>query len=220
MEHYLLHNTEDNIGVIALEEDISRTALGIMSVEADCPLHLEEDLDAETVKPYWDKTLGTGRFYLFDHWGSTSEDNLLSRIRFMAKALDCKWIILDHLSIVVSSQETDDERKAIDAIMTKLRTLVQETGIGLFLVSHLRKATNRAYEDGGQISLADLRGSSSIANLTDICLGLERDQQDEDEEKRNVTTVRVLKNRYTGLTGVACKLQYNRHTGRMAEVVA
>ena len=220
MEHYLLHNTEDNIGVIALEEDISRTALGIMSVEADCPLHLEEDLDAETVKPYWDSTLGTGRFYLFDHWGSTSEDNLLSRIRFMAKALDCKWIILDHLSIVVSSQETDDERKAIDAIMTKLRTLVQETGIGLFLVSHLRKATNRAYEDGGQISLADLRGSSSIANLTDICLGLERDQQEEDEEKRNVTTVRVLKNRYTGLTGVACRLQYNRHTGRMAEVVA
>tara|TARA_A100001201_G_scaffold20011_1_gene22429 strand:+ start:1374 stop:3041 length:1668 start_codon:yes stop_codon:yes gene_type:complete len=219
MEHYLLQSTEDNIGVIALEEDISRTALGIMSVEADCPLHLEEELDAETVKPYWDSTLGTGRFYLFDHWGSTSEDNLLSRIRFMAKALDCKWIILDHLSIVVSSQETDDERRAIDAIMTKLRSLVQELGVGLFLVSHLKRSTGKAHEDGGRISLSELRGSQAIAQLSDIVVGLERDQQDEDEEKRNTTTVRVLKNRYTGLTGVACRLQYNRHTGRLAEVV-
>ena len=218
MEHYLLNHTTDNIGVIALEEDISRTALGIMSIEADCPLHLEEEIDEELVKPYWDKTLGTGRYYLFDHWGSTSEDNLLSRIRYMAKALDCKWIILDHLSIVVSSQESDDERRAIDAIMTKLRSLVQELGVGLFLVSHLKRTQGKPHEDGGRISLSELRGSQAIAQLSDMVIGLERNQQDEDEEKRNTTTVRILKNRYVGLTGAACFLKYDRFTGRMSEV--
>tara|TARA_R110000765_G_scaffold352183_1_gene442102 strand:- start:14162 stop:15643 length:1482 start_codon:yes stop_codon:yes gene_type:complete len=218
LEYYLLNATKDNIGVLALEEDISRTALGIMSIAADCPLHLEEDIDEDAVKPYWEETLGTGRYFLFDHWGSTSEDNLLSRVRFMAKALDCKWIILDHLSIVVSSQESDDERRAIDAIMTKLRTLVQELGVGLFLVSHLKRTQGKPHEDGGRISLSELRGSQAIAQLSDMVIGLERNQQDENEESRNTTTVRILKNRYAGLTGAACYLKYDRFTGRMSEV--
>jgi len=217
LEHYMLHATEDNIGILALEEDIARTALGIMSVEADCPLHLEEALDQEVARPYWEATLGTGRYFLFDHWGSTSEDNLLARVRYMAKALDCKWIILDHLSIVVSAQENQDERKAIDAIMTKLRSLVQELGIGLFLVSHLKRSQGRSHEDGGQISLSELRGSQAIAQLSDMVIGLERDQQEDNEERRNTTTVRILKNRYAGLTGACCYLKYNNFTGRMTE---
>ena len=217
LEHYLLNATEDNIGILALEEDVARTALGIMSVHADCPLHLEEDLDTDMVFPIWEETLGTGRYYLFDHWGSTSEDNLLARVRYMAKALDCKWIILDHLSIVVSAQDNADERKAIDAIMTKLRSLVQELGVGLFLVSHLKRTQGKAHEDGGQISLSELRGSQAIAQLSDMVIGLERDQQDDNPERRNTTTVRVLKNRYSGLTGACCYLKYDNFTGRMSE---
>ena len=217
LEYYFLNATEDNIGILALEEDVARTALGIMSVAADCPLHLEEDLDEQLAFPYWEQTLGTGRYYLFDHWGSTSEDNLLARVRYMAKALDCKWIVLDHLSIVVSAQDNGDERKAIDGIMTKLRALVQETGVGLFLVSHLRRTQGKPHEDGGRISLGELRGSQAIAQLSDMVIGLERNQQHEDPEIRNTTTVRILKNRYAGLTGAACWLKYDNFTGRMSE---
>ena len=218
LEYDLLQRTEENIGVLALEEDVARTTLGIMSVAANRPLHLEEDTSIDQLRPYWETTLGTGRYYLFDHWGSTSADNLLSRVRYMAKALDCKYIILDHLSIVVSSQENGDERKAIDEIMTKLRTLVAETGVSLFLVSHLRRTSGTAHEDGGKISLQDLRGSQSIAQLSDMVIGMERDQQHEDPEVRNTTCVRVLKNRYTGQTGPACWLKYTIETGRMEEV--
>jgi twinkle protein len=220
LEYHLLQATEDNIGVLALEENVARTALGIMSVAADCPLHLEEDLDHDTIKPYFDATLGTGRYYLYDHFGSTGIDNLLSRVRYMVKSLDCRWIVLDHLSIVVSSQENGDERKAIDEVMTRLRTLVQELGIGMFLVSHLKRAGGTAHEDGGKISLSELRGSQSIAQLSDIVLGLERDQQNPDPIKRNTSTVRVLKNRYSGQTGPATYLQYQVKTGRMLETSA
>ena len=217
LEHYLLGATDDNIGILALEEDIPKTALGIMSIEANQTLHLSREFSREDKKVFWDRTLGTGRIFMFDHWGSTNEDNLLSRIRYMAKGLDCKWIILDHLSIVVSDQEVNDERKAIDSIMTKLRQLVQETGVGLFLVSHLRRPSGKAHEDGGQISLAELRGSAAIAQLSDMVIGLERDQQNADPQVRNTTTVRVLKNRYAGLTGAACYLFYDKDTGRMIE---
>jgi transcription initiation factor TFIIIB Brf1 subunit/transcription initiation factor TFIIB len=210
--------TEDNIGILALEEDIPKTTLGLMSLVAEQPLHLDKTITREEKRKYWEMTLGTGRYYLLDHWGSTHEENLLSRVRYMAKGLDCKWIFLDHLSIVVSDQEQGDERKAIDSIMTKLRQLVQETGIGLFLVSHLRRPSGgKGHEDGAQVSLADLRGSAAIAQLSDMVIGLERNQQHKDEEVRNTTTVRVLKNRFAGLTGPACYLYYDKDSGRITE---
>ena len=220
LEYDFLHRTEGRIGVLALEEDISRTALGIMSVAANRPLHLEEDTPVDDLRPFWESTMGTGRYYLLDHFGSTSADNLLSRVRYMVKALECDRVILDHLSIVVSSQESGDERKAIDEIMTKLRTLVAETGCSLFLVSHLKRSGGTAHEDGGRISLSELRGSQSIAQLSDIVIGMERDQQHADPTVRNTTCVRVLKNRYTGETGPATYLYYDRDTGRMSEVSA
>ena len=221
LEYYLLKNTEDNIGILALEEDIPKTTLGIMSMEANKLLHVPEvraGVSIEEERGYWERTFGLDKLQLLDHWGSTSEDDLLGRIRYMAKGLDCKWIILDHLSIVVSDQDTGDERKAIDSIMTNLRKLVQETGVGLFLVSHLRRPSGaKAHEDGGKISLGELRGSAAIAQLSDIVIGLERDQQHVDPEIRNTTTVRVLKNRFVGLTGPACYLYYDKESGRMIE---
>ena len=218
LQYYMLNATEDNIGILALEEDIPKTTLGLMSLAAEQPLHLDKTITREEKRKYWEMTLGTGRYYLLDHWGSTHEENLLSRVRYMAKGLDCKWIFLDHLSIVVSDQEQGDERKAIDSIMTKLRQLVQETGIGLFLVSHLRRPSGgKGHEDGAQVSLADLRGSAAIAQLSDMVIGLERNQQHKDEEVRNTTTVRVLKNRFAGLTGPACYLYYDKDSGRMTE---
>ena len=112
-----------------------------------------------------------------NHCGSTSEGDLLSKIRYMIKGMECKWVVIDHLSIIVSDQDNNDERKAIDSIMTKLRTIVQETGVGMFLVSHLKRPDGKAHEYGGQISLAQLRGSASIAQLSDIVIGLDRNQQ-------------------------------------------
>lgn len=217
LEYHCLENTEGNIGVLALEESVERTVKGIMSISANYPMHLDENITPEDMKPHYDKVMGGNRFYFFDHFGSTSEDNILARVRYMARALDCTTIFLDHLTIVVSSQDTGDERKAIDAIMTKLRTLVQELNISLFLVSHLRRSSGKAHEDGGAISLGELRGSQAIAQLSDMVIGLERNQQAEDEQIRNTTTVRVLKNRYSGMTGPACYLFYDNITGRLQE---
>jgi twinkle protein len=103
--------------------------------------------------------------------------------------------------------------------MTKLRTLVQETGCGMLLVSHLRRPSgDRGHEEGAAVSLSQLRGSHSIAQLSDAVIGLERDQQADSETERNVTTLRVLKMRFTGETGIACHLYYDRERGRLSEV--
>lgn len=133
----------------------------------------------------------------------------------MAKALGCRWVILDHLSIVVSGLDTGgDERKLIDMAMTMLRTLVQETDIGLILVSHLKRPAGTGHEEGAQTSLNQLRGSHAIAQLSDMVIGAERNQQGDNP---NETILRVLKNRFSGETGEAATIYYSKSTGRLNE---
>ncbi len=215
----ILCTSKENIGLMFLEESVKKTAQSLMSLAVNKPLHLpDSDATEEERKYAFNETLGTDRLYLFDHFGSTSIDNIINRVRFMAKGLDCQYVFLDHVSIVISAQESGDERKALDEIMTKLRMLVQETGICLFVVSHLKRPSDKGHEEGAATSLAQLRGSGSIAQLSDIVIGLERNGQHTDVTERNTTHVRVLKNRFSGLTGKACRLLYSRNTGRMMEM--
>lgn len=135
----------------------------------------------------------------------------------MIVALGCKNIFLDHISIVVSGMDTDGdggERKAIDKLMTSLRSLVEETQCRMFVVSHLKRPEKKGHEEGGQVSLSQLRGSGAIAQLSDMVIGLERNQQG---EQPNVLTIRVLKNRFSGDTGVSGYLEYNPDTGRLLD---
>jgi len=217
--HHMIKSTEDNIGLLMLEETPVITSKGLMSIEANQRLHLPDvHVSKEEMKTYFDATVGTGRVFMFDHFGSNSIDNIVSRVRYLAKGLDCKYIIIDHVSIIVSDQSHGDERRALDEIMTRLRTLVQETGVAMIVVSHLRRPDGKGHEEGAATSLSQLRGSASIGQLSDMVIGLERDAQNADPEIRNTTRVRVLKNRFAGLTGPCCDLQYDVDTGRLKEV--
>ena len=115
--------------------------------------------------------------------------------------------------------EGDDERRNIDNLMTKLRSIAEETNVAMLLVSHLRRAQgDNGHENGREVSLSHLRGSQSIAQLSDAVVAMERDQQSDDPNIANTTTIRVLKNRYAGDTGVASHFFFNKDTGRLTEV--
>ena len=89
----------------------------------------------------------------------------------------------------------------------------------MILVSHLRRVDgNRGHENGIETGLSHLRGSQSIAQLSDCVISLERNQQSDDEVEASTTRVRVLKSRYTGDVGVATHLLYDQHTGRLSEI--
>lgn len=217
LAHHIAIKYDQNVGLMFLEESVKRTSLGIMSIAANQPLHINRsNVSNDELRRCYDSTLGTGRFFLFDHFGSTDVDNLLSKVRYLAKGLDCKYIILDHLSIVVSGLDhgAGGERAMIDKAMTMLRTLVQETGICLYVISHLNRGNGEgpSFEEGGRPTLNSLRGSHSIAQLSDMVLALVRDQQGDNP---NHTEVIVLKSRHTGQTGYGCTIEYDHHTGRL-----
>ncbi len=214
--HHLILNGE-KVGYIALEENVQRSIRGLVSIGLNKPIHLPDVRKAipeKEMKEAWTTIKDSCFFY--DHWGSIESDNLLNRIRYLVRACNCKWIVLDHLSIVISGNENSDERKLIDITMTKLRSLVEELNVGLLLVTHLKRLDgNRDHTDGVATSISHLRGSTQIAGLTDIVIGLERNQQSNDTPDR--VTIRVLKNRFSGDTGIATYLNYDKDTGRLTE---
>lgn len=216
--HHLIMTTNDNIGMAFLEESPERTALGIMSIEAGKPLHLPHvEYTEEELKKCYDSTMGTGRCVLFNHFGSLDIDNVLNRLRYMVKGQNCQWLILDHYQMILSGMDTD-ERKGLDMLLTKLRTFVEETGVGLFGVSHTRRQQGQGLENGAEISLSSLRGTQGISQLSDAVIGLQRDQQDDDEIRRNTTELRLLKSRFTGETGPAGALYFDKNINRLVEV--
>ncbi len=202
-----LLNQGERVGYLALEESNRRTALGLMSSAVGKSLHIGEHSKKELTN-YFDSTIANWNLHLFDGFGSYDPDHIYNRIEYMAAGLETRVVFLDHLSILLSGLD-GDERRMLDITMTRLRSLVERTGIALFLVSHLRRTLNdKAHEEGAKVSLGQLRGSASIAQLSDSCIALERDQQS--GSKSASTTIRILKNRYTGETGVACQLDFDK----------
>jgi twinkle protein len=181
--------------------------------------HAKKDL-----KRAWDATVakvdskGDPKLWLFNHFGSNSTDSIVKSIEHMVVSYGCEMIVLDHISMVVSDQQNGDERKALDELATKLRTLVERHDFALIIVSHLRRPGGKPHEEGGETSLADIRGTAGIGQLSDIVVGLERNQQHPDPIGRNITFTRVLKNRFAGITGLAAAMQYDASTGRQTEM--
>ncbi len=214
---YTLHQANQVLGMIMLEETNKRTLQGLVGI------HLSKNIinfqhvatDEQIVQAHSD--LFTDRpLFLYDHMGTRNIKVIKNHIHWMV-AHGAKVIILDHISMLISeaTSKVQDERRLIDTLMTDFRSLVQELGITLFLISHLKRPTHGAHEDGtAKIDASQLRGSGAIVQLSDICIGLSVDPDD-------VSTLRqivVLKNRHTGQVGYADKLCYDRHSGRLKEV--
>jgi twinkle protein len=205
--HHIIASTSQQVGCLMLEESVAKSMLGWMSFHAGRPLHKELDkIPDEELRKYWELASAGDRFLLLDHkgWGSDIE-KLKSRVRYMAKSLGCKTIILDHLHIALSSVAgASGDWSGIDELVTQLTVLAQECDICLHVVSHVSEGRN-------------LRGSKGIGKLADAVIFLERDKHHDDPEVANTTTVIIDKNRFAGDMGIACYLRYDKATGRMTE---
>lgn len=215
---YMLHQSHGlKIGNVFLEEQNKKTAQAYVALHNSVPLgRLRADPNTLT-REQWETATSEvvhQRMCFYNHFGSLEQANLISKLRFMATVEKCDFIILDHISIVTSGMESssEGERKDIDILMTKLASLVQETGVGIIAIVHLKRAKDKSFNEGSAISLSDLRGSAALEQLSFNVIALERDQQAEDDA-RDQSVVRVLKCRETGDTGVADTLIYNRSTG-------
>jgi twinkle protein len=209
VEYALLTNKElqekdYGVGFLHLEEPNHDTALGLMSVHNSKPYHLPDtERNTDELRAAYDSVINTDRVVIWDHFGSNSVDAVLEKVRHM-HALGCKYIVVDHLSIIVSDQ-SGDERKQLDEISTKLKTLCMELNIALICVIHQNRA-------------GLVRGTAGVEQVANIVIRLERDKTAVNDWRRNITKTTVEKNRFSGTTGPASYLHYNPKTGRLEEL--
>lgn len=212
-----LHINGQTVGLLMLEENVKRTLLGLTGIHMSKNITIDRSLatDEEILEAFDDMNgPDKPKIHLYEGFGSNDIDHICNKIRYLVTNLGCKYIFLDHISILVSAME-GDERRMLDQACTKFRTLVSELDFGLFMVSHLRRPDgDRGHEAGAAVRLSQARGSHAIAQLSDACIAMQVDPDDPDNDIR---LLRILKNRFTGETGDAGTMVYDRETGRLLE---
>lgn len=204
--HNLLTETDDAVGAIFLEEPKKRLLQALAGISLKKPAHLPDSgvTAAETYDAVQELVGGDDRLHLYSHFGSSDPDILLDTIRFLVAARGCRYILLDHISIVVSGLGGADERQALDYLSTRLEMMVKELNFSLVVVSHVN--------DEGLT-----RGSRNISKIADIRIDLSRDIKAIDPVTRSTIYVMVSKNRFCGRTGPAGELLFDPVTYTLSE---
>lgn len=213
---HLLENTEDKIGIISLEESPAETArkMAGMAISKN-PSH--EEIPLDELKVGFDNIFGNDRVMVLDHQGSISDGSIMDFLEYMCLS-GCKYLFVDHITILASEgTEGLTGNEAIDKIMNDLLRLVKKHEVWIGLISHLRKTDNKgkSFEEGKLPSMDDIRGSGSIKQISMDIIAFARDVGSDIVEERNTIKTKVLKCRYTGLTGPSGTLYYNFETGRL-----
>lgn len=193
-----LEDTNDNVAAIFLEEPKRRLLQALAGLRLGKPAHLpDSDVTASDAASALKALVKTDeRLHIYSHFGSNDPNDLLDEIRFLVTARSCRYVILDHISMVVSGLAGEDERRALDYFSTRLEMMVKELDFALIMVSHVN--------DHGQT-----RGSRYISKVADIRIDASRDLSNPDPVIRNTTNLVVSKNRFSGRTGPAGTLVFD-----------
>ena len=200
-------------GVCMLEESVEETVQDIVGLYMNKRIRQEPDSFTEQeFDTAFHHIFASQKLHLYDSFAESQGDRLIAKMGYMVDVMGCRAIVLDHISIVVSAMDDlNDERKTIDQLMTKLKTFAKTKGIVMVVICHLKNPEKGTpHEEGRQIKITDLRGSGSLRQLSDTIIAAERNQQGDNP---NLVLFRVLKCRFTGETGEAGYMLYNKATG-------
>ena len=209
---------ENKVGLISLEESVGDTAEKFIEMTLNQRLdHESNNLTDLDLRQGFEKVFGDERLILLDHQGSVGDSTLTDKIEYMC-LMGCKYLVLDHITIAVSEgSEGLSGNEAIDKVMSDLLKIVKKHNVWLCLISHLRKAPGggTSFEEGKLASIDDIKGSGSIKQISFDIVAFARNLVADNATERNTIKFRVLKSRFTGLTGSAGAAIYNTKTGRL-----
>lgn len=206
-EHHLLRTTDLNIGCIHLEESQNRQLRGLAGYELQLPCHLPDTpvRPEEIDHALRQITRRDDRLHLYGHFGSDDPDLICDKIRFLVAAAGCRVVFLDHISMVVSGLNLDDERKILDYLSTKFATMAHDLDFCMVMVSHV---------NDDELT----RGSRNISKVSDLHIHLNRNLMAPTAAERNVTQLLIRKNRFGSQTGPGGRLYFDPSTFMLREI--
>ena len=206
LAYHIRKTTEHNVGVIFLEDTRKSIGLGFCALEMKKPIQIPDiPYSMEELKKAHEFLSEDERITIFDPEDERTAENIFKKILYFVKAHDCKFIFLDHASMLAYSSGDFDERKFLDKLFADLKGLTTSLNIHLTVVVHVN-------DDG------KTRGSRAPVQLCNALIALERDKLSGDEVSKNTTDIVVEENRISGDSGLACKLFYDRDTGLLNEL--
>lgn len=220
----LLANTKYNIGMISLEETLKETNNGLRSIFLNKRMHLPEVYDTltdEEKTSSWDFIEKDNRLSFYKHSASFSDENILSAIRTMATLNNCKFIFLDHIGMIIgSNNKSNNDVKAIDSLLVRFRELALQLDIFILAVVHVSRSPGKQkdFSKGDVPSQHDLRGSGALEQFSNAIYALQRNISHSNPEMRNVMCLHIVKGRFAGTAGDADYLYFNSETGRLMKI--
>ena len=214
---HLLQTTDDKVGIVSLEESPAETARKMAGMALNRNPAAEE-IPLEELRVGYDELFGDDRVLVLDHQGSISDGSIMDYLEYMCLS-GAKYLFVDHITILASEGADGlTGNEAIDKIMNDLLRLVKKHNVWIGLISHLRKTDNKgkSFEEGKLPSMDDIRGSGSIKQISMDIIAFARNVSADSSEERNTILTKVLKCRYTGLTGPSGNLSYDFDTGRLS----
>jgi twinkle protein len=205
-----------DVAVFFLEQAPAETALRIAGKVGKRAFHVPDAGWSQTeLEDAWEKIeQAKGKMYLYDSFGVSDWDVIKEHIRYLYHSAGVRHFYIDHLTALAAWQ--DDERKALELIMSDIGGLVKELDIAVYLISHLATPEGKPHEEGGRVMIRHFKGSRAIGFWCHYMFALERNQQAEDPMERITTTLRILKDRYTGRAiGATRYLRYDADEARL-----
>lgn len=219
---------EERLGIIHLEEDEDESVNSLYAIdlgfdEKDFVANPEDFLTEEEHLKVHNEWIEKDKIKIFDHFGSIPVEDLIAKLKHMVYIDGCKWIILDHLSIVISGLGLADERKGLDEAMTALATFCKQYNVFILAIAHMKRTDFQPpkVKDGEEpkpywvpVRKEQLRGSAALEQLGFVILAVEPEELP-NRERGRVRWV-TLKNRPHKKLGV-CDTMFMDNQGKFVD---
>ena len=204
----------EKIAIIRLEEDEEESVNSLYAEELKIDPKAfvadpEQFLTDEQHLAIHQRWIAEDKVKIFDHFGSIPTDQLLQKLKQMVFLDGCRWIILDHLSMVISGLKSDNERRDLDNIMTELAAFCKKYDVFILSISHMKRVDIQIPKDKEgnllpfwyPVRKESLRGSAALEQLSWVVIGIEPEELP-DRSRGRIRSV-VLKNRPHKKLGIA-----------------
>lgn len=212
------------VGMIFLEESKKDTFQRMIAAELKVnyqkfrrnPLELATREQIEQVR---DRIIKNDSLVLLDHFGSLPITDLMSKIKQMVLVENCKYIILDHISAVISGLQDDNERKTLDVVMTNLASFCSANDVHIIVVSHINRTDSGQFlpQKGKEsepfwvnVRKESARGSAALEQFSSNIFALEPEINP--DFSRGRVRWKILKTRFGDSLGIADVFTLDQNT--------
>lgn len=213
-----------HLGMIYLEEDKRETFLRQIASKLkvnylkfkENPLSVATREDIQSV---YDDIAQNNKLAIVDHFGSMPVDGLMNKIKHLHLVEGCRFIILDHISMVVSGTETDNERKELDIVMTALASFCAANPVHVLVISHINRTNAQQFlpPKGSEgepfwvnVTKESARGSSALEACSWNIVALEPEVMP--DFSRGRVRFKILKTRFGNFLGIADVFTLDKET--------